>query len=104
MTDLLTRIKALLSGSTDDLDHIERTLTDGYAHALSLEAERWRLEKRVTTLTHGIQRGNTAKKARELAEIAAQLDGNANDLCALRGVLSDLRRHAASVRVSSPSR
>jgi hypothetical protein len=104
MTDLLTRIKALLSGSTHDLDHIERTLTDGYARALSLEAERWRLEKRVTTLTQGIQRGDTAKKARELAEIAEQLDGNADDLRTLRVVLSDLRRHAASVRVGSPSR
>jgi hypothetical protein len=104
MTDLLTRIRALLSGSTHDLDHIERTLTDGYAHALSLEAEQWRLEQRVTTLTQGIQRGDTAKKTRELAEIAAQLDSKAGDLRELRGVLSDLRRHAASVRVRSPSR
>jgi hypothetical protein len=103
MTDLLIQIRALLNGSTHDLDHIERTLTDGYAHALSLEAEQWRLEKRRTEVTHGLQRGDTAKKARELAEIAAQLDSKAGDLRELRSVLSDLRRHAASVRVASLS-
>ena len=47
MTDLLDRISALLGDSTGDLDTIEHTLTDGYARALALEAERWRLERRV---------------------------------------------------------
>ena len=29
------------------LDHIEHTLTAGYAQALALEAERWRLERKI---------------------------------------------------------
>ena len=29
------------------LDTIETTLTDGYAEALALEAERWRIERRL---------------------------------------------------------
>ena len=104
MTDLLDRISSLLGASTRDLDQLERTLTDGYAYALSLEAERWRLEKRVTGLSQGIQRGDTAKKARELADIAKRLEENRSDLAKLRGILVQLRRYADDVRVGSHSR
>jgi hypothetical protein len=102
MTELLDQIRALLGGSTFDLDQIERTLTDGYAHALTLETEKARLERRLTAATHGIQRGDTVKKAREIGELTQRLDGNADDLVLLRGMLLDLRRHADGVRVGSP--
>lgn len=104
MTELFEQIRSLIGESTRDLDRIERTLTDGYAHALSLEAERWRLEKRLAEVAQGMQRGDTAKKARELSTLAKRLDGNHGDLTALRGILSDLRRHADDVRVGSPVR
>jgi hypothetical protein len=83
MSDLLDRITTLLGASTRDLDEIEHTLTDGYAQALSLEAERWRLERRVTGLSRGIEHGDT--------------------LTRLRGALNDLRRHADDVRIGSPA-
>jgi hypothetical protein len=102
MTELLDQIRALLGGSTYDLDQIERTLTDGYARALTLETEKARLERRLTAVTHGIQRGDTEKKAREIGELTQRLDGNADDLVLLRGMLVDLRRHAHGVRVGSP--
>jgi ABC-type phosphate transport system auxiliary subunit len=101
MSELLEKITALMRGSTRDLDAIERTLTDGYAHALSLEAEKWRLEKRMTEITQSLHRGDTQQKALELSELARRLDGNAGDLDRLRGLLSDLRRHADDVRVSA---
>lgn len=101
MTELLEQINSLMRDSTRDLDTIERTLTDGYAHALSLEAEKWRLEKRISEVTQTLQRGDTIKKARELSELASRLDGNAGDLLRLRGLLSELRRHADGVRVSA---
>jgi hypothetical protein len=104
VTDLLAQISTLLGSSTRDLDQIEHTLTDGYAHALALDAERLRLEKRMTSVTQGIKRGDTAKKARELAEISERLDGNAGDAEKLRALLAELRRHADGVRVGSPSR
>jgi len=104
MTELLDQIQALISASARDIDEIERTLTDGYAHALSLEAERSRLERRMTEVTQGIQRGDTAKKARELATLSKRLEGNQDDLTTLRGLLGDLRKHADDVRVGSPSR
>ena len=103
MTDLLAQITTLLSSPAHDLEEIEHTLTDGYAHALSLDAERLRLEKRVASVTQGIQGGDMAKKAHELAALAERLDGNAVDAEKLRGLLADLRRHADGVRVGSPS-
>jgi hypothetical protein len=102
MTDVVEQIQAVLSASTRDLDEIERTLTDGYARALSLEAEKWRLEKRMTEVTSGIGRGDTVKKARELAALSERLQGNASDLTTLRALLVQLRRHADGVRVGSP--
>ena len=104
MTDLLDRISALLGDSTCDLDQIEWTLTDGYAHALSLEAERWRLERRVLGLSQGIENGDTAEKVRELSSLTKRLDVNQDDLAILRRRLAELRRRADDVRVASPSR
>ena len=104
MTELFAQIKEMISTSARDLDKIERTLTDGYAHALTLEAERWRLDKRIAEVAQGIQRGDTAKKARELASLTKQREGHDDDLAALRGLLGELRRHADGVRVGSPVR
>ena len=84
MTELLAQINALISAPTRDLETIERTLTDGYAHALTLEAETWRLEKRIKEVAQSLQRGDTAKKARELASLANRVEGNVGDLQALR--------------------
>ena len=104
MTELLEQIKQMISTSARDLDQLERTLTDGYAHALRLEAEKWRLDKRIAEVAQGIQRGDTAKKARELAALTKARDGHDDDLAALRSLLGDLRRHADGVRVGSPVR
>lgn len=102
MTDLLDRISTLLGDSTRDLDQIERTLTDGYACALSLEAERLRLEGRVTGISQGIEDGDLADNVRELADVAKRLERNRGDLTKLRDLLSELRRYADDVRVGSP--
>ena len=104
MTELMNQIQAMIDKPSRNLDEIERTLTDGYAHALSLEAEKWRLDKRIAEVAQGIQRGDTAKKARELAELSKERDGHDGDLLALRGLLGELRRHADGVRVGSPVR
>jgi chromosome segregation ATPase len=101
MTELLERINALISEPTRDLDTIERTLTDGYAQALSLEAEKWRLEKQINEVAQSLEGGDTAEKARELAALANRVERSVGDLLALRSVLADLRRHADAVRVGS---
>lgn len=101
MTELLDQIRVLIADAAHDLDQIERTLTDGYAYALNLEAEGIRLEKRLSALAQGIQRGDTAKNARELSDLAQRIDANGDDLSKLRGLLGDLRRHADGLRVGS---
>jgi predicted nucleic acid-binding Zn-ribbon protein len=103
MTELLDRINALISAPTRDLDTIERTLTDGYAQALSLEAEKWRLEKRINEVAHSLQRGDTAKKAHELSLLAQRVEGSIRDLTTLRALLSELRRHAEDARIAAAS-
>jgi hypothetical protein len=103
MSELLEKIKALMSAPARDLETIERTLTDGYAQALSLEAEKWRLEKRINEVAQSLERGDTAQKARELAVLANRVEGNVGDLVALRSLLAELRRHADAVRVGSPA-
>jgi predicted nucleic acid-binding Zn-ribbon protein len=103
VTELLEQIRALIGESTRDIARIERTLTDGYAHALTLEAEKSRLQKRLNEVTQGLQRGDTAKKAREISDLAQRIDVHKDDLVRLRGMLTDLRRHADDVRVGSPS-
>jgi chromosome segregation ATPase len=98
MTELFDRITTLIDASERDLTRIERTLTDGYAQALSLEGERLRLERRLAELARQLHRGDTATKTDELTSVAERLDGNAGDLSRLRAALADLRRHAAAVR------
>lgn len=101
MTELVDRIQDLIAAPCGDLDLLERTLTDGYAHALSLEAEQLRLERRISEVAHGISNGDTAEKARELSVLTKELDGCAVDAEMLRSLLDELRRRASDARLSN---
>jgi hypothetical protein len=101
MNEILEQINALISAPARDLEAIERTLTDGYAQALSIEAEKWRLEKRINEVAQTLQRGDTTKKAREIATLANRVESSIGTLATLRAHLADLRRHAEVVRVSA---
>ncbi len=94
MTELLEKINHLIAAPDVDRDQVERTLTDGYAYALSLETEHLRLEKRISEVAHGIQRGDMTKMARELSTLTRELDGTNDDLAKLRSALGVLRRRA----------
>jgi hypothetical protein len=80
------------------LARLERTLTDGYAYALALEAERWRLERRMSELAGKLHDGNQELKTKELALLANRLTSNASVLSGLRGTLVQLRARATAVR------
>jgi len=96
---LLEEISALLAADgTDDPARLERTLTDGYARALSLEAERRRLQKQIGTLTATLGNGDDDAR-RELAALLRQVKRREGDLGALRAQLGRLRRrHSTAVR------
>lgn len=92
-------IQTMISSETEDLAQIERTLTDGYAHALELEGEKLRLERRLTQITQRLDHGDTAENARELASLAKSIDGRQGALARLRAQLTELRHYADRVRV-----
>jgi hypothetical protein len=101
---LLESIDAVLSeppaGGDDAVARIEETLTDGYARALALEGERWRLERRIGEVARLLQSGDAARRAEELAALAQRLEGADGELGRLRNRLAELRQHAAAVRAA----
>ena len=105
MTDvhpIFAEIEALLDDSTPRrVDEIEDTLTSGYAAALALEAERWRIERRISdTAAELASSDGEASGAQELAGLAHRLKGNDADLTRLRGMLESLRDRADAARAA----
>ena len=78
MNHLLDEISSVISDPRADRAQVERTLTDGYAHALALEAERSRLRKRVDEVTQGLGRDRSGEKAQELSALARRLFSSAS--------------------------
>lgn len=101
---LTERIDALLAvdrGSSDPfLTMLERTLTDGYACALALEAERWRLERRIGEVAAQLQEGNRELKAQELVLLSERHADAGAELTALRDRLAALRDRIALVKAA----
>lgn len=88
MSALLDEIAAVISDDGADRAQVERTLTDGYAHALTLESERLRLEKRIAELAE--RRGS--KATQEVAMLNRELVGTSGNLATLRSTLAELRK------------
>lgn len=83
------------------LDAIESTLTDGYAEALALEAERSRIERRLGEVARDAGEVSPQSVATELAELSGRLDTADGELVRLRSLLHKLqgmrrRRKAAA--------
>jgi hypothetical protein len=102
---LYEEIRALLdepSGAeeTGFLDRLEHTLTDGYARALELEAERVRLERRMGELAEGLHEASGEGHAAELATVARRLNDAEAELSRLRDALGSLRARARAVRAA----
>lgn len=76
---------------------MEDTLTDGYARALQLEAERLRLERRIGELARSV---DSQEEADELKALAARLRNVDVELERLRNRLGALQKHLAAVRAA----
>jgi ABC-type phosphate transport system auxiliary subunit len=83
------------------IDAIEHTLTAGYAKALALEAERWRLERRIAQVAAELGGKSQDDEHSELAQLGRRLSAADGDLSKLRGLLSSLRSRADEVRQPS---
>ncbi len=103
-TALIHDIRSLMQAPADgvhapDLERLEHTLTDGYAHALGLESERLRLERRLGRITddHG---ADPKTLAREITALTKRLRDTDFNLRELRLLLDTLRRRASEVRAA----
>ena len=88
------QIEELLSADAPSLDRVEATLTDGYAKALALEAERWRLERRLGE----VARAGSDDLGAELTSIGSRLNAADVELSKLRSLLGTLHERARSLR------
>src|SRR5256714_10138685 len=82
------------------LDHIEHTLTSGYARALALEAERWRLERKITDVAARLVEQVSDEDGAQLAKLSQRLSDADGDLTRLRVLLASLRTRADEVRAA----
>jgi hypothetical protein len=104
LTNLFEEIQQLLDAPASGagapgLDAVEHTLTTGYAEALALEAERWRLERRLGEIAVTIaDDGNGTSELRSLATRLTTTDG---ELTSLRSLLASLRARHSALRVAS---
>jgi ABC-type phosphate transport system auxiliary subunit len=89
------------------LDAIETTLTDGYAEALALDAERSRIERRLGEVVKDAGEVSAHSIAAELAELSERLEATDQELTRLRTLLHSLqvvrRRRRAGAREAGAS-
>jgi hypothetical protein len=90
---LIERVSGLLGDSTRN---VERTLTDGYAGALALEAERARLERRFADLTGELAENPGSEGASELRSLRRRMSQTDDELSRLRAVLALVRQRLAA--------
>jgi ABC-type phosphate transport system auxiliary subunit len=103
LAPLLERITGLLKNRSADpgkplVTEMEDTLTDGYARALQLEAERLRLERRVRELARSV---DSPEEADELKAFAGRLRDVDVELDGLRNRLGALQKHLEAVRAAA---
>lgn len=94
---MVQQIEDLLNASAPTLAHVEDTLTEGYATALALEAERLRLERRLGE----VARTATGDHAAELRSLGSQLTSADGELERLRSLLGSLYERARDLRAAA---
>jgi hypothetical protein len=87
------QIEELLSADSPTLARMEDTLTEGYARALALEAEHWRLERRIGEVARE-GRTDIAEELKSLSTRLTQADGELTQLRSLLGTLHERSRAA----------
>lgn len=100
--DLLTQIHALIAAADAPADaavlaHMEDTLTVGYARALALEAERWRLERQIGEVAASLA-GGASSGTSDLATLARRMSETDAEVVRLRTALGSLRDRASELR------
>jgi hypothetical protein len=98
-------IRALLSdpypaASKEFRERVDTVLTDGYARALQLEAERWRIERRISEALTTLPENTDLENDSELVVLAKRLRCVNGCLATLRPLLKALREKRAEIRAA----
>jgi hypothetical protein len=94
---MVQQIEDLLADAEPSLADVEETLTQGYATALAIDAERLRIERRLGE----VARNATADQAAEIRQLGTQLTSADGELHRLRTVLVTLRDRARVLRAAA---
>jgi hypothetical protein len=97
---MVDQIEDLLRDADPTLARVEDTLTEGYANALALEAERLRIERRLGE----VARTATPDHAEELRSLGTRLRSADGEIARLRALLGTLHDRARSLRAAATSR
>lgn len=93
-------IEGIEHGEQPGRERIEETLTDGYACALSLDAECRRLEIRISENAVHLSGESSVEQALELSALARLLTRRRRELDSLRDLLAVLRTGVRQARVA----
>jgi hypothetical protein len=98
-------IRALLDSPADgddapSLANLEDALTAGYARAMALEADQWRLQRRIADMAVDLVDDEQKIRPQELRTLARELKSADADLVTLRALLGCLRARANLVRAA----
>ena len=97
---VLDDIRRLTLASTPLLEQVERTLADGYACALAIEAERLRLQEKLEERAVTLAESPGSRRVAEVAGLAQGVRRAADELAELRAALAGLSEKARRLRVA----
>ena len=80
------------------LAHIEDLLTAGYARAMAIEGEQWRLQRRLVDVAVRLAEEYNELQARELRKLARELKDVEEDLAGIQALIRSLRARANEAR------
>jgi chromosome segregation ATPase len=102
---MLNHIDELLNAPTTgdsapSLERLEDTLTDGYARALALEGECWRLERQLAKVVETVAGPDpdVSNAAEEISTLAKRIRRAEEELTSLRARLGSLQDRTRSMR------
>ena len=94
---MVQQLEDLLSASAPSLAHVEDALTEGYAQALQLEAEKLRLERRLGEVAR-MPQGDHGEELRRLGSRLRRADG---EIERLRSLLDSVYARARVLRAAA---
>ena len=95
---IIERVTALLDAPGASA---EDTLMDGYAHALALDGERARLERRLAELTKALSEGRDSERLPELRSMRERISATDAELARLRTALDIVRRRVTAASAAA---